>query len=167
MVEIRELGSEEFELAARLALLAHHAFGGDPLQDSVETIAGRIRDIGLGRGRSVEVLVAEAAGVPVGCAFFGILFPADDLRPSIYVKSITIAPAHQGRGIGSALIRRLCSLGLERGVVRIDWDSRKVNDGANRLYHRLGVANRDTALNWRLDEAAMARMAETGSATEI
>ena len=167
MAEIRELGSEEFELAARLALLAHHVFGGDPLEDTVETIADRIRSVGLGRGRPIEVLLAEEAGAPVGCAFFGVLFPADDLRPSIYVKSITIDPKHQGKGIGSALIRRLCVLGLERGIVRIDWDSRKVNESANRLYHRLGVANRDTALNWRLDEAAMARMAETGSATEI
>ena len=167
MAEIRELGSEEFELAARLALLAHRAFGGDPLEDTVETFDERIRTVGLGRGRPVEVLVAEEEGEPVGCAFFGILFPADGLRPAIYVKSIAIDPDHQGKGIGSALIRRLCVMGVDRGIVRIDWDSRQVNDGANRLYQRLGVANRDTALNWRLDEAAMVRMAETGSAKEI
>lgn len=99
MVSIREVGPEEIDLAARLAVLEDEVF--------------------------------EAP--PVAVLFFGTLFPVQGLKAMFFIKAVTVAPTHQGRGIGTALIRHLCALALERDIVRIDWSAMVDNDGAMRL----------------------------------
>ncbi len=164
MVRIREAGAEDSAIVARLAHMSNDDLGGPPVDEPVETTAARIDAIGLGPGRPVEVLIAEEGDTPVGALFFGTLFPGDRLLPTLFIKSLSVTEARRSQGIGRNLLRALCRLALERGAVRIDWTAFDGNTAAIRLYESLGVERRDRTVNWRLDAAAMRRMADDATA---
>ncbi|MDJ0973705.1 MAG: GNAT family N-acetyltransferase [Planctomycetota bacterium] len=79
--------------------------------------------------------IVEDAGEPVGCQFVRV--HADALE----LVRIYIHPDHQGRGIGTALIRRLCASAASQGkAVRLR--VLKTNR-AQTLYARLGFLVED------------------------
>ena len=164
MVSIREAREDDVATVARLAQMSAVDLGGPPIDEPLEDTTARIKGIGIGRGRPIEVLIAEDRGDLVGSVFFGTLFPGDRLLPTLFVKSITVVEAHRSQGIGRLMLQSLCRMALDRGFVRIDWTAFDGNVDAIRLYHALGVELRDRTVSWRLDAEAMARMAEHGSA---
>jgi ribosomal protein S18 acetylase RimI-like enzyme len=63
-----------------------------------------------------------------------------EYRPSeIYLARIEILPEHQGRGIGSGLIRALMAEASQHGQA-LALDVLTVNERAHALYQRLGLA---------------------------
>jgi ribosomal-protein-alanine N-acetyltransferase len=55
-----------------------------------------------------------------------------------YIQTIAVAPAMQGRGIGTALLTTLIDEATRRGVGHLDLEVRADNDSAQRLYERHG-----------------------------
>lgn len=166
-VAIREAGPDDAELPARLAFASdafyHEHFRGDAPAaagpDAIAETADRIRSLGIGRGRTVEALIAEADGVAVGSAFFGTLFPADENRPSLFLKDLHVDESRRGLGVGRALMRALAALAVARGCVRMDWNTLDWNTGSIAFYESLGAVRRDQAVMFRLDRQALRRIA--------
>jgi len=53
--------------------------------------------------------------------------------------SIAVLPAHQGKGIGQALVREFIEIAARRDLRRIDLTTdRTDNDATNRFYRNLG-----------------------------
>jgi ribosomal protein S18 acetylase RimI-like enzyme len=59
-------------------------------------------------------------------------------QDSLYVISLAVAPEHRGRGIGSALLRRVVEEALGSGLRSVALDVAASNDGAIRFYEREG-----------------------------
>jgi [ribosomal protein S18]-alanine N-acetyltransferase len=55
-----------------------------------------------------------------------------------YVQTIAVAPTAQGKGIGTALLRKLIEEAQHRGVDHIDLEVRADNETAQRLYRHHG-----------------------------
>ena len=83
------------------------------------------------RFREQEFQVIEWEGEPAGIV---ALVMAED---GLWLKQICIAPAHQGRGIGGACLRRLLERARERGLP-LRLQSLKVNPRALAFYERHG-----------------------------
>lgn len=77
-------------------------------------------------------LVAEDDGALVGYA--GLCAYSDDA----YVQTIAVAPDHQHRGIGRALLSALLAAACAQGCRRVDLEVRADNDIAMRLYAQSG-----------------------------
>ncbi len=54
------------------------------------------------------------------------------------INGLDVVDSVQGKGIGTAVIRRLARLAVDRGFDRIGLGVEPTNDGARRLYERLG-----------------------------
>lgn len=85
----------------------------------------------LASGHQAQVLHSPASGV-VG--YFVAMTGVDEL----HLLTLTVAPAWQGQGLGSQLLRVVCGLGLERGLSMLWLEVRSTNLRARALYRRNG-----------------------------
>ena len=85
-------------------------------------------------------VIAEAAGTPVGAAWYRLL-PADDPGygwvEGVPELTIAVAAAHRGQGIAGELITRLVDRAGEEGFSGVSL-SVEPDNAARRLYERLG-----------------------------
>ncbi len=84
----------------------------------------------------VENSVIDHASTTVGR--LTTAFRARHDSPSLYVVDLLVSAAARGRGIGSAVMRRLDDVALARGATRLSLSVLISNAGARRLYERLG-----------------------------
>ncbi|MGK9166570.1 GNAT family N-acetyltransferase [Inquilinus limosus] len=109
-----------------------------------------------------EIALAEIDGRPVGLASFGMLFPGQALTGHLQLKDLYVRDGARGLGAGEALLRFLAQLARQRGCSRLDWTTETWNEGAQRLYDRLGAARLPQKIYYRLEGDALDRMAAEG-----
>jgi ribosomal-protein-alanine N-acetyltransferase len=80
-----------------------------------------------------HILVARTDDCAVAgfCAFWLVF-------DEVHVNNVAVRPRFRGRGIGTALLRRLLDDARTLGARRATLEVRASNDGARRLYERLG-----------------------------
>jgi GNAT superfamily N-acetyltransferase len=88
------------------------------------------------RGDEVVFLVAVANNYPVGR--LGVDFARASSGEAVRLWSMAVMPNLQSLGIGSALMQRAEQLAIERGRGRSEIGVERSNEGARRLYERLG-----------------------------
>ena len=67
---------------------------------------------------------------------------ADTVRA--WIEDVVVDGAYRRQGIGNALVRAAIERAREAGARRVDLTSRPTREAANRLYRRLGFAQRET-----------------------
>lgn len=70
---------------------------------------------------------------------FGAFKPYHRIDDCIYVDSLHVEPSFQGKGIGSALIKRIYAVGEEESYSKMAICIVKGNDRARELYVKLGA----------------------------
>jgi GNAT superfamily N-acetyltransferase len=119
----------------------HHEF--DPLRfirsDQPEAGYGRFLVSRL-EGPDHVVLVAERAGAVIGYAYAGLEPTSwNDLRAACgYLHDVFVDPAARGSGAGGRLVRAAIAWLEWRGAPRVILMSAARNDGAQRLFERMG-----------------------------
>ncbi|EAX46888.1 ribosomal-protein-alanine acetyltransferase [Thermosinus carboxydivorans Nor1] len=81
-------------------------------------------------------LVGEADGAVVGYA--GVWIILDEA----HVTNIAVLPAYRGQGLGEQLLTALMAYAKKRGALSMTLEVRVSNEGAQRLYRRLGFMPR-------------------------
>jgi GNAT superfamily N-acetyltransferase len=109
-----------------------------------------------------EIALAEIDGRAVGVASFGMLFPGPALTGHLQLKDLYVRDGARGLGAGEALLRFLARLAQDRGCTRLDWTTETWNEGAQRLYDRIGAARLAQKIYYRLEGDALDRMAQEG-----
>ena len=108
----------------------------------------------------LEAFVAEVDGAIEGMAIFsegsGSSFRA---RPMLFLEDIAVSERVRSRGVGAALMAALAREGVARGALRMEWAVLDWNVDAMRFYRRLGGAQRQTWVQYVLEEDAMKRLA--------
>ena len=88
---------------------------------------------------AAEAIVVEHDGALIAFALFFTNFSTFLGRPGLYLEDLYVQPAHRGRGVGAALLRRLAALAVERGCGRFEWSVLDWNGDAIRFYEKLGA----------------------------
>ncbi len=126
---IRELAEYErlsHEVVLNEADLRQHLFGPTP---------------------RAEVLIAEADGAVVGFALFFHNFSTFLSRPGLYLEDLFVRPAYRHQGHGSALLRQLARIAVQRGCGRFEWAVLDWNKPAIEFYRGLGAVQMH---EWRI-----------------
>jgi len=129
------------------------------LASEVVATEARIRDSLFGPRAAAECVLAEIDGAAAGYALFFTNFSTFVGLPGLYLEDVFVRPAFRGRGIGASLLRHLANLALERGYDRVDWVVLDWNESAITFYDRLGARPMDGWTVYRLDGAALRRVA--------
>ncbi len=106
-----------------------------------------------------EVLIAREGDEPAGFALFFHNFSTFLGRRGLYLEDLYVRPAHRGRGVGAALLRRLARLAVGRRCGRLEWSVLDWNQPAIGFYRRLGAQPMDDWTVYRLDGDALQRLA--------
>jgi ribosomal-protein-alanine N-acetyltransferase len=154
-VTIRDAKAADLELLRRMRdefqrELDKPPFFDEPWETVTEDVDETIRE-GV-------ALIAEDDGKPVGYALASIV-PQTPIRGHLYDLFVTADT--RGRGVGRELIATVAQRLRERGVSHLSLDVALGNDGARRLYERLGFRSYEVLMAVELDE--MERRLETPS----
>src|SRR6185503_17593107 len=105
-------------------------------------------------------LLAFDGARPVGFALFFQTYSTWRGRTGLHLEDLFVPDAERRRGVGSALLRRLARLALERGCARLEWAVLDWNTPAIDFYRRLGAEALDEWTTHRLTGPALAALAE-------
>ena len=114
--------------------------------------------------KKAEVLFAMEEGKEVGFALFFHNFSTFLGRAGIYLEDLFVLPAHRGRGHGTALIRSLARIAVERGCGRLEWSCLDWNTPSIRFYLSLGAERMDEWTVYRFAGERLRALAEGGKA---
>ncbi|HEY6510223.1 MAG TPA: ribosomal protein S18-alanine N-acetyltransferase [Vicinamibacterales bacterium] len=79
----------------------------------------------------IYVVRTEACSVAGFCAFWLVV-------DEVHVNNVALRPLYRGRGMGTALMRRVLTEGRRLGAVRATLEVRASNENARRFYERMG-----------------------------
>ncbi|WP_322009867.1 GNAT family N-acetyltransferase [Paraburkholderia sp. J12] len=108
-----------------------HLFTGTP-----EGLADAL----FGARPAAEALVAEDAGRIVGYALFFHNYSTFLARRGLYLEDLYVQPSQRGTGLGTAMLRALAAIAVERQCARFEWTVLDWNQPAIGFYEKLGAA---------------------------
>ena len=94
-----------------------------------------------------HIVVALSEGVVIGFAS-AVHYIHPDKPPELWINEVGVADAHQGKGVGKAIMNELLRLGKQLGCVNAWVLTDRSNEAANRLYKSVGgnIAEGDTVM---------------------
>jgi GNAT superfamily N-acetyltransferase len=108
-----------------------------------------------------EAAIARVGGDPVGYALWFHNYSTFLAKPGLYLEDVFVLPDHRGAGVGRALLRHVAGIARERGCGRFEWSVLEWNEPAINFYRRIGA---DILPDWRIcrmDETAIAPLADS------
>jgi GNAT superfamily N-acetyltransferase len=116
--------------------------GYEKLLREVRATAPGLRRALFGPRPCVDALVAEGGGRLVGYALHYRTFSSFAGTEGVFLEDLYVQPAWRGRGVGSALLRRVAQVAARRGCARLEWIALDWNAPALRFYRRIGAKAR-------------------------
>jgi GNAT superfamily N-acetyltransferase len=109
-----------------------------------------LADALFGSRPCAEALIAtvdDDAAVAAGFALFFHTYSTFLGRRSLWLEDLFVRPDRRGRGVGSALLRALASLAVERNCGRFEWAVLEWNAPAIAFYETIGAT---VMPDWRI-----------------
>ncbi|MBB5711756.1 GNAT family N-acetyltransferase [Sphingomonas xinjiangensis] len=119
--------------------------------DAVQATEPMLMEALFGQKPGAEAVIAEHDGEPAGFALFFHNFSTWTGRKGLYLEDLYVTPDARGAGVGTALLRHLAGLAIDRGCGRFEWSVLDWNDPAIRFYRAMGAVGMD---EWRVQRVA-------------
>jgi GNAT superfamily N-acetyltransferase len=133
------------------------AFEREP--DAVKATEAMLSDALFGPAPAAEAVVAGRDGDLVGFALFFHNFSTWTGRRGLYLEDLYVTPAARGEGVGTALLRHLARVAVERDCARFEWSVLDWNADAIAFYRAMGAEGLDEWTVQRVAGPALARLA--------
>lgn len=127
--------------------------------DAVEATETMLDAALFGPEPAAEAVMAMEGDDALGFALFFHNFSTWTGRRGLYLEDLYVTPAARGKGVGTALLRHLAGLALDRGCGRFEWSVLDWNAPAIALYRSMGAISMD---EWRIQRVtgdALTRLA--------
>lgn len=155
-MEIRKV--KESELNDLLSLLKAKAeFDGCP--ESLRATEANLHEALFSDRPMAHALVAVEDGALVGMATYFSIFSTFIVKPGLWLDDLYVYESYRGRGIGKALIERLCKIADETECGRVDWLVSKHNERGQKFYESIGATISEKARLVRLNEEGIKQLA--------
>ena len=130
-----------------------------------EHLVGNLR----GPGSTHRLVVAsDDAGRVLGLAAITLVYSlveaAPDKRRHCQLKELYVRSSSRGRGVGQALMAWVARYAWQQGCRRVDWPVKASNARGIAFYEGLGAERVVERLSYRLNEAALRRLAMVAAA---
>jgi len=156
LLEFRYAERDDCALILRfIRELAEYERLGDEVIATEELLAEWLFD-----KNAAEVFFAVADGREVGFSLFFTNFSTFLGRAGLYLEDVYVLPEHRGRGIGTAILRELARITVERGYGRFEWACLDWNTRAIDLYRSFGAEPMSDWTTYRLSGDALTAFAD-------
>jgi len=157
-VNIRPATPQDAALILRfIRELAEFEREPDAVKATEESLAHALFD-----ERSAEAVIAEQEGKPMGFALFFHNFSTWTGRKGLYLEDLYVTPEARGSGVGTALLRHLAGIALDRDCGRFEWAVLDWNTPAIDFYTAVGAESLDEWRIRRVTGDALAKLAGRG-----
>ena len=119
--------------------------------DAVKATEPMLEEALFGDSPAAEAMIAEVGGDPAGFALFFHNFSTWTGKRGLYLEDLYVTPAARGAGVGTALLRHLAGIALDRGCGRFEWAVLDWNAPAIAFYRAMGAVGMD---EWRVQRVA-------------
>jgi GNAT superfamily N-acetyltransferase len=99
--------------------------------------------------------VVEVEGEVVAIALWFLNFSTWLGTSGLYLEDLYVREALRGRGLGSALMRELARICVERGYTRFEWSVLDWNTPSIEFYRSIGAVAHDEWTKYRLSNEAL------------
>jgi len=113
--------------------------------------------------RAAEVIFAKVDGKEVGFALFFSSFSTFLGKAGLYLEDLFILPEYRGRGVGTAMLRKLAGIAVQRGYGRFEWACLDWNTPAIEFYRSFNAETMDGWTTYRLSGGALSELAASDS----
>ncbi|MBW4077730.1 MAG: GNAT family N-acetyltransferase [Acidobacteria bacterium] len=137
--------------------LAHYERSADKVVATADDIALAL----FGERPHVYCHVAELEGEVVGFAVWFLNFSTWLGTSGIYLEDLYVREHVRARGVGTALMKELARLCVERGYSRFQWWVLDWNQPSIEFYQSLGAVAMDEWTVFRLSDDALHKFATT------
>ena len=127
--------------------------------DAVVATEADIASALFGEKPVAEALIAEIDGLPQGFALFFTTFSTWTGKPGFWLDDLYVNPGARGSGAGTALLKGIAALAVQRGYARFDWWVLDWNTPSIGFYKAMGAKAMDEWTVYRLDGDALAAAA--------
>lgn len=127
--------------------------------DKVVATEALLHDALFGERPAAEAVIAERDGAPVGMALYFFNFSTWTGWRGLYLEDLYVTPEARGAGVGTALLRHLAGVAIDRGCARFEWAVLDWNEPAIRFYDAMGAESLDDWRIRRVSGAALASLA--------
>ena len=110
--------------------------------------------------KKAEVLFAEAEGDIVGMALFFHNFSTFLGRAGLYLEDLFVKPQYRGKGYGTAILKKLAAIAVERGCGRLEWWCLDWNEPSKKFYTDLGAVPMEEWTTYRITGETLTKMAD-------
>jgi GNAT superfamily N-acetyltransferase len=94
----------------------------------------------FGARPSCEAIVGEANGEVVTFALFFHNFSTFLTKKGLYLEDLYVREAHRGNGYGTAMLKKLAEIAVERHCGRFEWSVLDWNEPAINFYKSMGAS---------------------------
>jgi GNAT superfamily N-acetyltransferase len=101
----------------------------------------------FGAKPSCEAVIGEANGEVVTFALFFHNFSTFLTKKGLYLEDLYVRQAHRGHGYGTAMLKHLAQIAVERHCGRFEWSVLDWNAPAINLYKAMGA---EVLPDWRI-----------------
>lgn len=111
---------------------------------------------------AAEAVIAEVDGMAIGMALYFFNFSTWSGLRGLYLEDLYVTPEARGSGAGTALLRHLAGIAIDRGCARFDWAVLDWNTPALEFYKSMGAV---ALTEWQLHRVsgdALVRLAGRG-----
>ena len=130
--------SNEAEANALVEIIDSYARGPGGQNAPISEVARRNMAAGLLARPHATVLMAFHEGAAVGVAVCVETFSTFAGRPAMNLHDLAVLPAHQGCGIGTALLAEMAQHARQRGCCKLTLEVHEANTRARALYEQVG-----------------------------
>ncbi len=125
--------------------------------EALATAADFTRDLAEPGGPGA--LIAERGGAPCGFALYFFNYSTFLGRRGLYLEDLFVKEEMRGQGVGKALLIELARLARDHDCGRMEWSVLDWNAPAIAFYRSLGAAPMSEWTVYRLDRAALGKLA--------
>lgn len=127
--------------------------------DAAKAGAADIEKALFGANPKVHALIAEWNGEAAGFAVYFFNFSTWTGKHGVYLEDLFVREAARGSGIGRALLARLAGIAREKDCARLEWSVLDWNEPAIGFYKALGAKPMDEWTVYRVEGAALEKLA--------
>ena len=94
-------------------------------------------------------------------ALFYYTFSTFESKPTLWLEDIFVPEEYRGNGIGTALLKKLCQIAVEKDCGRVEWTVIDWNEPSRQFYFSLGAKAMDEWTTFRMMPEAFKKLAES------
>jgi GNAT superfamily N-acetyltransferase len=104
--------------------------------------------------------VGEIGPDYLGIALYYYTFSTFESKPTLWLEDIFVPEDYRGNGIGTALLKKLCGIAVEKDCGRVEWTVLDWNEPSRQFYYRLGAISMDGWTTFRMTPEVFKKIAE-------